>query len=127
MRVLADTNVMIDYMKRPSDAMIEFFQNNDIVLCGVVISELMHGAVSEKQLFSLQNDLSLYECLRINANDWYQLGMFLYRLRKNGLTVPYPDAIIAYIAINNEVPVWTNDAHFRLIQETEKNLKLFNL
>lgn len=54
MRVLADTNVMIDYMKRPSDA------------------------------------------------------------------------IIAYIAINNEVPVWTNDAHFKLIQEVEKNLKLYN-
>lgn len=126
MRVLVDTNIMIDYMKRPSEAMIKFFQSNDILLCGVVISELMHGAVSDKQLLSLQNDLSLYECLNINSSDWYLLGQFLYRLRKKGLTVPYPDVIIACIAINNEVPLWTNDAHFNSIQTVEKNLKLYN-
>lgn len=53
MRILADTNVMIDYMKRPTDKMIEVFQNEDIVISGVVVSELLHGALSEKELKSL--------------------------------------------------------------------------
>ena len=53
MRILADTNVMIDYMKRPSEKMIEVFQNEDIIISDVVVSELFHGALSEKELKSL--------------------------------------------------------------------------
>lgn len=80
MRILADTNVMIDYMKRPSEKMIEVFQNEDIVISGVVVSELFHGALSEKELKSLEEDLSVYECLNIREKDWNEFGRFLYSL-----------------------------------------------
>lgn len=126
MKILADTNVMIDYMKRPTDKMIEVFQNEDIVISGVVVSELLHGALSEKELNSLEEDLSVYECLNIREKDWNEFGRFLYSLRKSGLTVPYPDAIIAFIAIKNDASVWTNDKHFKLIQAAVDELKLYN-
>ncbi len=50
----------------------------------------------------------------------------MYSLRKSGLTVPYPDAIIAFIAIKNDASVWTNDKHFKLIQAAVDELKLYN-
>ncbi|WP_049945448.1 PIN domain-containing protein [Butyrivibrio sp. AC2005] len=126
MKVLVDTNIMIDYMKRPTEKMIEVFQNEDIVISGVVISELFHGALSEKELDSLEEDLSVYESLNITESDWNEFGRFLYTLRKSGLTVPYPDAIISYVAIKNDVPVWTKDKHFKLIQAAEDKLKLYD-
>ena len=125
MRILADTNVLIDYMKRPSDKMIEVFQNEDITISGVVISELLLGALSEKELQSLEEDLSAYDCLNIGNEDWNEFGRFLYTLRKSGLTVPYQDALISYIAIKNDVPVWTNDRHFKLIQAAVDKLELY--
>ncbi len=126
MRILADTNIMIDYMKRPSEKMIEVFQSEDIVISGVVISELLLGALSEKELKSLDEDLSAYDCLSIGEDDWNEFGRFLYTLRKSGLTVPYQDALISFIAIKNNVPIWTNDKHFKLIQAAVDKLELYS-
>ncbi len=126
MKILVDTNVMIDYMKRPSEKMKEVFQEEDVVISGVVTSELLHGALSENELKALEEDLDVFESLNIAQNDWNNFGRFLYKIRKSGLTVPYPDAIIAFVAIKNDVPVWTKDKHFKLIQAAEEKLKLYD-
>ena len=125
MKILVDTNVMIDYMKRPTEKMKGVFQNEDVVISGVVISELLHGALSEKEMKSLEEDLGVFESLNIGQSDWNDFGKFLYRVRKSGLTVPYQDALIAFVAIKNDVPVWTKDKHFKLIQAAEEKLKLY--
>ena len=125
MKILADTNIMIDYMKRPSEKMKEIFHNEDIVISGVVISELLHGALSEKEMKSLEEDLEVFESLNIGPDDWNDFGRFLYKVRKNGLTVPYPDALIAFVAIRNNIPVWTGDKHFALIQAADERLRLY--
>ena len=125
MKILVDTNVMIDYMKRPTEKMKGVFQNEDVVISGVVISELLHGALSEKEMKSLEEDLGVFESLNIGQSDWNDFGKFLYRVRKSGLTVPYQDALIAFVAIKNDVPVWTKDKHFKLIQSAEENLKMY--
>ena len=57
--------------------------------------------------------------------DRQTLGSNLYKLRKNGLTVPFSDAIIATIAIKNRIPVWTGDKHFALMQNILDDLKLY--
>ena len=126
MKILVDTNVMIDYMKRPSEKMKEIFQNEDVVISGVVVSELLHGALSEKEMKSLEEDLNVFESLNIGKGDWTEFGRFLYKVRKSGLTVPYPDALIAFVAISNDVPVWTKDKHFKLIMAADERLKLYD-
>lgn len=59
--------------------------------------------------------ISCFEILPYN-NQWKQLGEMLYQLRISGITVPFTDAMIAQIAINNEVDILTNDKHFALIK-----------
>ena len=125
MKILVDTNVMIDYLKRPTDGMKKIFENDEIIITGVLISELLHGALSQNEIKSLEEDLSAYDCLNEEDDDWYKFGAFLNGLRKSGLTLPYPDALIAYIAIKNDVEVWTNDKHFKLIQAADSRLKLY--
>ena len=125
MKILVDTNVMIDFMKRPSEKMKQVFGDEDIVISGVVISELLHGALSEKEIKSLEEDLSTFESLNIGKNEWNEFGEFLYKLKKNGLTVPYADALISYISIKNEVSVWTQDKHFKLIRASDERLKIY--
>ena len=126
MKVIVDTNIMIDYMKRPTKELKDAFKKENVVLCGVVISELLHGAVSEKDLSTLKADLSLFESYNLKDDDWFNFGEFLFELRTNGLTVPYADAIISYIAIRNGFAVWTRDKHFKLIKAVREELIIYN-
>lgn len=125
MTVLVDTNVIIDFWKHPSDELRTFFETEDVVLCGVVVAELLHGAVSEKNLNQISSLISCFRLLSISEMDWTDFGAMLYKLRSNGVTVPFQDALIAYIAINNNVPLKTNDKHFQLIQTILPALKLY--
>ena len=124
MRILADSNIFVDFWKNPSQEMIEHFRRDKVVICGVVRSELMHGAVSDKNLGKIRETLDLFESYEMAKEDWYILGEELYRLRTHGLKVPLADAIIACLAIKNDVPVWTRDNHFIRMQEILTNLKV---
>lgn len=122
--VLADTNVIIDYWKTPDDRMTEIFNNEDIAVCGIVEAELIHGARSEKEIESIKEAISCFEMLSYSCN-WEKLGRMLNKLRTAGVTLPFTDAMIAQIAIDNGVDVLTKDNHFKLIQTVLPELKLY--
>ncbi len=124
MKILADSNIFVDFWKNPSQDMIDRFRRDKIIICGVVRSELMHGAVSDKNLGKIREMLDLFESYEMGREDWYFLGEELYKLRTHGLTVPLADAIIACLAIKNNVPVWTRDNHFIRMQEILTDLKV---
>ena len=124
MRILADSNIFVDFWRNPSQEMIDRFRRDQIVICGVVRSELLHGAVSEKNLGKIREALKLFDSFEMSKNDWDTLGEQLYTLRIHGLTVPLADAIIACLAIKNDVPVWTRDNHFNKMQEILRELKV---
>ncbi len=61
------------------------------------------------------------------TKDWQVLGDNLYKLRINGLTVPFSDAIIATIALKYGIPIWTVDKHFILMQNVFEELKIYKI
>lgn len=73
----------------------------------------------------ISEKLDLITEVDIGPGDWDEFGRFLYKLRTNGLTVPYQDALIAFTSIKYNVPVLTKDKHFRLIQVIEPKLALY--
>ena len=125
MRILADSNVFIDFWKKPNQTIIETFSSEDVVICGVVKSELLQGAKSETDVYRIQEALDEFEELAFEESDWEKLGIQLYRLRTKGITVPFQDAIIALLSIKHDVPVWTNDKHFSLIKSILPDLRLY--
>ena len=125
MKILADSNIFIDFWKKTDQALIDIFSNEDVVICGVVKSELMHGAKSEVDLDRICNALDTFEELSFDESDWPLLGKTLYTLRKSGITVPFQDAIIAYLAIKNGIAVWTRDTHFSHMQTVLSDLQLY--
>lgn len=87
----------------------------------------MHGAYSEKNLDEISAKLNYIKEVNISNDDWDEFGRFLYKLRTNGLSLPYADAIIAFIAIKNELKLLTRDKHFKLIQVIDSRLKLYEI
>jgi predicted nucleic acid-binding protein len=56
---------------------------------------------------------------------WDHLGDLLASLRTRGLPMPFQDVLLAAIAIDHNVEIWSYDAHFLAIQSVLANLKLF--
>ena len=123
--ILLDTNVIIDIWKNLDDKAIRIFEEEDVCICGIVRSELMHGAYSDKNLKEISEKLDYLKEININDNQWTEFGEFLYKLRVSGVTLPYADALIAFIAIKNDLQIFTRDKHFKLIQVVEPLLKLY--
>ncbi len=56
------------------------------------------------------------DCLPIEQNDWIKIGTFICNLRKNGLSVPFHDAVLAYLAIKHNCKILTKDKHFSMMK-----------
>ena len=124
--ILVDTNIIIDYWKTPDDKTTNIFEKEDIAICGVVEAELIHGALSEKEIGKILEAVSCFENLPFSG-DWISLGKMLNKLRKSGFTVPFTDAIIAQTAIEYDVSLLTNDHHFTLINSVIPELQLYTI
>lgn len=123
--ILADTNVIIDFWDNPNDEYVRIFEDNEIATCGVIKTELLRGSNSEKQFSQIEEALNDFTYFSFSEKDWISLSKLFITLKKNGLAVPFQDAMIAYLAIKHDCEVWTNDKHFKLMQVVLPSLRLF--
>lgn len=125
MKILADTNIIIDFIRTGDSAIQNVFQTEEIILCGIVKAELLHGAVSKKDAEHLEKILNVFSSVDMEPEDWNPVGKRLYQLRVNGISLPFQDVLISHLAIKNDLPVWTGDKHFEKIKEIFPELKLW--
>ena len=123
--ILADTNVIIDFWDNPNDEYARIFEDNEIATCGVIKTELLRGSNSEKQFSQIEEALNDFTYFSFSEKDWISLSKLFITLKKNGLAVPFQDAMIAYLAIKHDCELWTNDKHFKLMQVVLPSLRLF--
>ena len=123
--ILEDKNVIIDFWDNPNDEYARIFEDNEIATCGVIKTELLRGSNSEKQFSQIEEALNDFTYFSFSEKDWISLSKLFITLKKNGLAVPFQDAMIAYLAIKHDCEVWTNDKHFKLIQFVLPSLRLF--
>lgn len=123
--ILADTNVIIDFWDNPNDEYARIFEDNEIATCGVIKTELLRGSNSEKQFSQIEEALNDFTYFSFSEKDWISLSKLFITLKKNGLAVPFQDAMIACLAIKHDCEVWTNDKHFKLMQVVLPSLRLF--
>jgi predicted nucleic acid-binding protein len=79
----------------------------------VVKAELLVGARDEEAFEQLSIDLEEILITKEMGLGAAQLG---YTLRRNGITVPLPDLLIAQVAIAEKLELWHADEHFEEIK-----------
>lgn len=67
--------------------------------------------------------MEAFDELNPTPESWQHLGSLLYKLCIHGITVPFTDALIAIVAIENNIPVWTDDKNFDLMNTVIPELK----
>ena len=126
--ILLDTNVVIDMINNSQDAHWELLNKEDVVVCGIVIAELYRGIKNAAEKNAVELFVNAVDELPLDSDasgeDWKKIGMFIADLRKSGLSVPFQDAVIAYLAIKYKTTLCSNNRHFKLIQTVNEKLQL---
>lgn len=123
--ILADTNIFIDYFRGHNKEFNNTFDSLKIGICGIVKSELLHGALTDDEADNMIKTFTSFELITIDEYDWEFSGLMLQTIRQQGFTLPVTDVLIAYLAIKYDIPVWTKDKHFTVIKAIYPELKLY--
>lgn len=107
--VLATRRSLHPVVKERLDALL----SSDLVAtCGLIELELLAGTVDERELAWLQTSLGGVHRLATVEADWAAAGRLAFELRRAGITVPFPDALLATLAIRYGAILLHVDRHF---------------
>ena len=123
--ILCDTCILIDYWKNPSELRHLNISKDKHSICGIVKTELFHGARTDDEADNMLKTFSSFELITIDEYDWEFTGLMLQTIHIQGFTIPVSDMLIAYIGIKYDIPVWTKDKNFKIIQAIYPELKLY--
>jgi predicted nucleic acid-binding protein len=123
--ILLDTSVLIDALRKADPRLHQLFVMHQAAVCGVTMAEVLCGARDATHYHRLEAALAQFPYVDYPEPLWQQLGQNLFLLRTNGVTVPFPDVVIATLAIATDLEVWTRDNQYQLIQQALPALKLF--
>lgn len=114
--ILVDTNVLIALIRTGDPKLTALLRTHGGAVPGIVRAELLHGV---RSAVDRRNTLALFATLGAVPTPeaiWDDVGDNLRALRAHGVTVPFPDALLATLALFHDLELWTRDAHFGLIQ-----------
>lgn len=128
MKVLPDTSVWVEYLRRgtsgPAAALDDLLIEGSVVVCGPVMSELLVGTPPEDhdQLWAAVGSLPWAD---IDRDGWKAIGQVGGRLRKLGRSIPLTDVVIAVASVSSDSAVWTKDQDFERIAEVLPSLEIY--
>jgi predicted nucleic acid-binding protein len=123
--ILVDTGVLIDFVRTKDVNLGALFRSLPVATCGVIRAEILCGARSAADRQRLIVFLAPFQYVATLEPLWDQVGDNLAALRANGITVPFPDAVIATLGIENNIEVWARDPHFPAMRRVLPKLTLF--
>ena len=68
--LMVDSNVMIDFWRKPTEELKHIFCSYECCICGVQVAELLYGAVSEKDAKAIEEAMSDFTWIQIEDSDW---------------------------------------------------------
>ena len=125
--ILLDSNILIDYWRKPEELLKLNISKDKHSICGVVKSELLHGAKDDEEADRMLGFFKSFNLVTADEYDWEFSGLMLQNFHQEGYSIPVTDALIAYLGIKYDIPVWTKDHNFKLIQAVYPELKLYEM
>lgn len=117
--VIVDTSVWVQALRAANSVEKEevdrLLASEETVMVGVVYTELLRGARDESEFRLLQSKLEVLPFLQADQETWRRTGRLLFDLRREGVTLPLPDALIAALALEGGHQVYTLDEHFQRV------------
>lgn len=116
--ILADTSIWIEFFRSASKIGTRLetcIVENSLWVCGIVILELIQGIRSEAEKTKILETLSSLRYAEMTKSMWQKSGELSAAVKKKGLNLPLSDIILATLAIEHNLQVFTIDKHFEEI------------
>jgi tRNA(fMet)-specific endonuclease VapC len=117
--ILADTDVLIDYLagRQPIlNQVREYILGEQLQTSAVTAFELLCGAQPDQRGDAIRDFLSLIDILPVDTVAVAHAAAEQRRLVSGGFTLPTADALIAGIALANDLTLFTrNTKHFEKV------------
>lgn len=124
--VLVDTTVWIDFFADRNKPHVVKLQElieseEDISLCGVIMTEILQGIRSDTDFFKTKEYLDDLIFLPMRHGTFIRAAEIYRFLRKKGVTIRKPvDCMIASVAIEYDMHLLHNDRDFKYIAKHSK-------
>ncbi len=120
--VLIDTSAWLFALKKDFHPAIkkrieELLLESDVAINGMIELELLGGARSENEYNRLKNRLEALYYVEADRPLWYLASKIAFDLKRKGMSIPYPDIVIAASALKEGAVLIHADSHFDLIAE----------
>lgn len=125
--ILVDTSAWIEFFRGRdplASAVDGHLAENEVALCGPVLTELGRGLRSRREREGVLELLEGCHLLAQPQNLWAEAGELGTLLGKRGATVKSMDLLIATYALAHSVPILTRDADFTAIRRAGVGLEL---
>jgi hypothetical protein len=83
--------------------------------------EITQGIKNIKEKDAFIEAIKAVDYIETTRELWIKAGELSLELKQNGKTIPFSDIIIATIALQNKLSIFTHDTHFQLIPGAEVN------
>lgn len=114
--VLVDTSYWIEFFNRPETEYAErvrkLVREDMAAITGVVLSELLQGARTEKEYRDLESAMTATTWIEAGREVYTRAGELGFGLRRRGVTVPVTDCVITAAAESMGAGILTLDQHF---------------
>jgi len=118
-KVLIDTSVWIGFFRKSgsevSSRLKDILVEERAAVTGIISLELQRGAAGETELRFLDRFLGALNYIPTKEESYKKAGLMGYNLSKKGIHVGTVDLLIAQAAIENNIPLYTLDKHFKEI------------
>jgi len=121
--VLVDSSAWIHYLRAGDGALStqleSLLDENRAALCGIVLTEVRQGLRphEERDVLDLFETVPYVETTR---EDYERAGELLAVLRRQGVTIPAPDGVIAALCLEHTLELLEFDGHFEHVEGLER-------
>ena len=84
-------------------------------MVGVVLAELIRGCRTAKEAEATTSRLAGLRFIETAFSTWQRAGEPSFGLRRKGITLPLSDLVIAALALEHRVEIYTLDPHFKAV------------
>ena len=115
---LVDTTVWIDFFRGRDTPEVRELErligaNEDICICGVILTEVLQGIREEKDYAEASADFDAFLFLPMSRGTFVKAAEMYRTLRSQGITIRNAvDCMIAAVAIEHGIPLLHNDRDF---------------
>ena len=94
--ILVDSNVLIDYYRNRKSELAKKIDSLSIAICGVVKSEVLHGAKTNNEINNILASFGTFDLLHTDEYDFEGVGFMLQTLRENAIITSAKGSVIPF-------------------------------